>query len=648
MDRFFLNPWALALGLLSGGIVLLYILKLRRKKVRISSTLLWETVISDTRANAPWQKLRKNLLMFIQILALLLLALALARPFIFGSAKAGGKVVVVIDTSASMLATDESPDRLGKAIELARRAVGDLGPAEEGMLIAAGSTPQLLASFSRDKRQLLGALDDVRQYAGGEADIDAALKLASSVTSGSRSRAVVISDGALPELDPLAVRDLKLSYTKVGSESANMAITGAGARQNPFTGQYDLFAAVQSYESAPEDVDVVVNRGAETADVRTVSIGPGERQEVNLTGLGYSSEPYEISLDRKDLLEEDNRAYVTLPEETPLNVALCTSGESILLRKALENVRGVVLSEYKDGQLYVPEGVADDVKIDCWVVDGDAAAPEDLVSSYIFFNTSKHIALPVVAGPEAMLDFSADPPVIPMVVGLDRASPLLRFVSIGDIKLKSMRRCTLQPWGKAAVDGSEGPLVVTGDNNGQRTVYVAFSLYDSDFPLRAGFPIFLANALRFLGSSGAANSGRTIPAGTQVDMLAPPLAARAEVSGPAKSHQEIALAARGYTLRGLDHPGIYRIDYLDESGKPVGRIQVPVSLVNAEESNIAPADTLRVTGVEEALASGGEAATEEIAAMKDVRVNREFYTLLILVMMGLICVEWLLFHTRAL
>ena len=60
MERFFLNPWALALGALSGAIVLLYILKLRRAKVRVGSTLLWEKTIHDTKANAPWQKLRFN------------------------------------------------------------------------------------------------------------------------------------------------------------------------------------------------------------------------------------------------------------------------------------------------------------------------------------------------------------------------------------------------------------------------------------------------------------------------------------------------------------------------------------------------------------------------------------------------------------
>src|SRR5205085_10830771 len=126
MERFFLNPWALALGALSGAIVLLYILKLRRAKVRIGSTLLWERTVHDTKANAPWQKLRFNWLMVLQILAMLLLALSLARPFIFGTARSGGRSVLVIDTSASMLATDASPSRLGRAIDEAGKVISDM------------------------------------------------------------------------------------------------------------------------------------------------------------------------------------------------------------------------------------------------------------------------------------------------------------------------------------------------------------------------------------------------------------------------------------------------------------------------------------------------------------------------------------------
>ncbi|HES58154.1 MAG TPA: hypothetical protein ENO21_01850, partial [Firmicutes bacterium] len=102
MESYFLNPWALAFAALGGGIVLLYILRLRRTKVQFSSVLLWERSVQDFKANAPWQRLRRNLLMLLQLLALILLAIALARPFLFGTALTGGRNVIILDTSASM------------------------------------------------------------------------------------------------------------------------------------------------------------------------------------------------------------------------------------------------------------------------------------------------------------------------------------------------------------------------------------------------------------------------------------------------------------------------------------------------------------------------------------------------------------------
>src|SRR2546423_14724202 len=101
--------WALPL---SGLIVLMYILKLRRKDVVVSSTFLWRQVIRDVQANAPFQKLRKNLLLLLQLLAAALLVLALSRPFWRGHGIGGRSVVIVVDTSASMATTDESGSRL--------------------------------------------------------------------------------------------------------------------------------------------------------------------------------------------------------------------------------------------------------------------------------------------------------------------------------------------------------------------------------------------------------------------------------------------------------------------------------------------------------------------------------------------------------
>ena len=75
----FLTPLALAFAALSIPILVLYMLRLRRRDVLVSSTLLWQRLLRDREANTPWQRLRRNLLLFLQLAILALLTLALAR-----------------------------------------------------------------------------------------------------------------------------------------------------------------------------------------------------------------------------------------------------------------------------------------------------------------------------------------------------------------------------------------------------------------------------------------------------------------------------------------------------------------------------------------------------------------------------------------
>src|SRR3982750_567333 len=101
-----LTPIALVGALLAIPIVLLYMLRLRRREVVVSSTFLWQQIVRDNEANTPWQRLRRNLLLFLQLIILALLVLALARPFITVPAVTTGQIELLLDASASMKASD--------------------------------------------------------------------------------------------------------------------------------------------------------------------------------------------------------------------------------------------------------------------------------------------------------------------------------------------------------------------------------------------------------------------------------------------------------------------------------------------------------------------------------------------------------------
>src|SRR5688500_16476856 len=120
----FMNPWtaAAAGAIVIPSLLLLYFLKLRRREMPVSSTLLWRKAIQDLQVNAPFQKLRRNLLLLLQLLLLLLLVLAFARPVINRTPGAGDMTVIVIDRSASMNAKDQDNGRT-RLEEAKRRAV---------------------------------------------------------------------------------------------------------------------------------------------------------------------------------------------------------------------------------------------------------------------------------------------------------------------------------------------------------------------------------------------------------------------------------------------------------------------------------------------------------------------------------------------
>ena len=107
----FLSPFAALFALALPIVVVFYLLKRKRVVKLVGSTLLWQKFLADTQASAPFQKLRHNWLLILQLLLLALVVFALMRPFLTGNARETNLRVVILDGSASMQATEDKPSR---------------------------------------------------------------------------------------------------------------------------------------------------------------------------------------------------------------------------------------------------------------------------------------------------------------------------------------------------------------------------------------------------------------------------------------------------------------------------------------------------------------------------------------------------------
>src|SRR6266545_7352425 len=93
----FLAPLAFAFAASIPVVIVFYLLKRKRVVKLVPSTLLWQKFLADTQASAPFQKLRHNWLLILQLLLLALIVFALMRPFFSGNARESSLRVVILD-----------------------------------------------------------------------------------------------------------------------------------------------------------------------------------------------------------------------------------------------------------------------------------------------------------------------------------------------------------------------------------------------------------------------------------------------------------------------------------------------------------------------------------------------------------------------
>src|SRR5262249_46057399 len=160
--------------------------------------------------------------LILQILALIALAIALARPAARGGKIQGDHVAIVIDVSASMGARSSAGTRMDEAKRAAADVVAALAPGADAIVIQAAREARVASPLEGDPKHLKAAIQamSVREVEG---DLGAAVALAADRlrSLGGSRRIVIVTDGALANASPLAVAGLPTQVLSVGAPDDN-------------------------------------------------------------------------------------------------------------------------------------------------------------------------------------------------------------------------------------------------------------------------------------------------------------------------------------------------------------------------------------------------------------------------------------------
>lgn len=597
-----------------GLIVAMYILKLRRRDVLVSSTYLWLQVIRDVQANAPFQKLRKNLLLILQLFAACLLIFALSRPFARTMGIGGRSMVLIVDTSASMGATDVRPNRLAQACDIARKIVADMKPGDQMIVLSAAVRPVALTGFTADHRELNVAIDRLAIHQTGTRMRDAVSLAAALVAARDASHIDIISDGGFEPISGVPLGKTHVSFHPVGIGSDNVGITAVDCRRG-LTGATGLQAlvVVRNYSAKARTVTVELMSGTELLDAQEVILAP-RVEEVETFDLADPPEPraLDVRLDVRDSLAVDNQASLVIVPRTPIRVLLVTKGNPFL-ENALKVDQNIEVFRSAPGL------AADPAKYDVAIYDGEAPAhlPE---GRYLFARCTSDMC-PATSGKEVSGQ---------SVIDVRRDHPIVRYVDFGKTRWVSMWPGTSAPWAQEIASAGAGAAVVAGERGRTRAVWTAFGLDGQSgvFPYTVGYPIFVSSAVRWLAGVDDADALQ-MHTGTALAIRVPPGSGKLTIRRPDGRTSSVTADSDGMVhIDDPDVAGVYMV-----SGGGVRRM-VAANLADDVESNITPRKDPEI-GADPPGSSG-----------RRVAVVHELWPWLVAGVLVLLCVEWWAFHRR--
>ena len=503
-------------------IILLYLLKQKAEEEQVSSLYLWQMAYKNLQATTPLEKLKNNLLMYLQIFAMLLLIFALASPYLTKGGKEYQNVLLVIDETGSMNSIYEENDenisgintaiqhninteknkktRLDIAKEQAKIYVDQISSETRVSIIAGANEPTVLLNNSIDKAEIKKVIDNI-EGTDTSGTLSNAINLATSITS------------AWENYQAIFFTDTSLDIGTIQGEVVNLNTTGHNASIDYVshtveedgtitilvkvtnTGNYKLQADVNVYfDDKLEFVEQVAKDGE--------FLEPGETKILYFKNIETNASIVKAEINENDSLLNDNIAFDVLLDGTTKKV-LFVSEQNVFLEKAIQTL--------PDIELYKTTNISNiEETFDLYIFDSIVPDKLPKEGNLLFFNPTKTV--------EGLFEVKGSNSGTWVTTKKHEVTSYIEDFTFG---VNEVLDIECPSWANSLLSYKKNNSIETagfiGKTNGRVVGVVAFDIHHSDLPLQAEFPI-LIYGLASQCMEGSLVSHSVILAGDKVEI----------------------------------------------------------------------------------------------------------------------------------
>ena len=630
-------------------LVLMYFLRLRRTEVAVSSTLLWRRAVKELQVNAPFQRIRRNILLLLQLLAMAFALLALARPTLELRGGPARMYVLLIDHSASMSTREGGKTRLDEARRQAGVVVDSLrsgglfgGSSDQAMVIAFDDRAKVMCNFTADQRKLRQALDAIEPTDGGSSLAEAftvarALAQGPGVDANNRSavsaaQLVLFSDGRIADVERLSAASGELVYHCVGQTDQNVGIVAMQVRRSfEKLDEVNVFATLANYGPQSVTCDLQLTLDGVVRSVRAVTLpprkpaAPREPARPGRSGITFTlnhpgSAVIELRKLQADVLDRDDTAWSILLPPKRLSGLLVTDG-NIALSGAMRACPLAKLEQVTHAELAAMDLAAMNLEhpYDVIVIDGRAPAKLPRGRYIIFGPPPPDIGVEVdgTLRNQATVDWRS-------------RHPVLQHLNLVNFYAGSIHRLRLPRDAHVLSEFSDGPGISLLARGGSQFLLAPFDVLETNWPFEPAFVMFMYNAVHFLGTDLGQLQQLTMKVGDPISVQGRAGEAEAAVTGPGLNVKAPVDAGGSYRFAGTSRAGLYAVT---PPGRPGQKFAV--NLLDEAESDVGPQRELNLLG-QSVVAQAGQPS----------RGNREMWPYLALAALALVLLEWFVYNSK--